>query len=424
MIEVTVALPMLRARHIGWLALESLCRQKNLCDWVEWELLVAEETGPEYEPFGKENVLSYEDRLKRVNCRRMEYLGLDQWIPLSRKWKLLANRASGTSKIFVLQAADCYSQPYRIYETYQLFDEGTDWVQSPKGMFYSIPDEKTILYNHETLREYPCALNMALGTSLAKKLPNEDVAKGVDRWIFSKCAEIKGSELSIRWNENDTWKMGIDTNGLNTISRRIHNFMSLQPPFERCDFNVSDYLPPEVLSRLKECKAFCSSVSSIRVTDGETWQTSRLLKFNDLKVGQRVKVRSMPGGDGAFVALAIDLDLGQKAREDEAVIESLIQGIGHQKKTLHLLNREFALPNGIIIKNSQGNIISFEDLKVGDWAKLEGKYSARKGFVPEKIKVKVGKGFDIGKLQGKIDKIDQEKKTLELVGFTVKINYI
>jgi hypothetical protein len=146
--------------------------------------------------------------------------------------------------------------------------------------------------------------------------------------------------------------------------------------------------------------------------------------FNDLKIGQRVKVIVTPDEDNTFVALEIDLDIDKNARENKAVIESLIQSSDHQKKTLHLLNREFALPGDIRIRDLQHSVISLKDLKVGDRVKLEGKYSTRQGFVPEKIKVKVGKGFNIGKLQGQIDKIDQEKKTLELVGFTVKINYI
>jgi hypothetical protein len=147
----------------------------------------------------------------------------------------------------------------------------------------------------------------------------------------------------------------------------------------------------------------------------------RLLRFNDLKVGQRVKVRSMTDKDGEFVALTIHRDISKKARADKAVIESFIQSIDHQRKTLHLLNREVALPDGIVMKDSQRNFIGWEALKVGDWVKLQGKYSARKGFVPEKIKVKASRGFDVGKLQGKIDKIDQEKKTLDLAGCTLRI---
>ena len=142
------------------------------------------------------------------------------------------------------------------------------------------------------------------------------------------------------------------------------------------------------------------------------------LGFNDLKVGQRLKVTVKVGDDGGFVAIEISM----KTPEDEASIESMIQSIDHQQNTLRLLNREFAIPDGIEIKGLQRNIISAKDLKIGDKVKLKGKYSALKGFVPEKIRMKENIGLDLDKLQGDIDKIDREKKILEVVGFTVRVN--
>jgi len=50
MIELTVGIPMFRSRHIGWLALESLCRQKDID--FKWELLIMEEE----ESLGEEKV--------------------------------------------------------------------------------------------------------------------------------------------------------------------------------------------------------------------------------------------------------------------------------------------------------------------------------------------------------------------------------
>ena len=41
MIEMSVRMPLFRARYIAWLALESLCRQKRVT--FKWELVIAEE---------------------------------------------------------------------------------------------------------------------------------------------------------------------------------------------------------------------------------------------------------------------------------------------------------------------------------------------------------------------------------------------
>ncbi|GEM_PF-4909944 len=411
MIEVTVALPMLQSRHIGWIAFESLCRQENLRD-IEWELLVAEETGEAHGPFGEENVLSYAGRLREANCRRLEYFGLRQWMPLSRKWKFLAEKASAASRMFLLQAADDYSQPYRLAETHHFFAGEADWVQSPKGIYYNIPDGKTILFNHENFPHppHPGAVNMAIRTALARQLPDEDVAKGVDAWLFRAGAKIKGSELNVGWNKNDTWKLGVITNGLNNLTERDDWFIRLKVPFERCDIDMADCLPEDILQRLRACKNFCDNASEVELPP--------TLGFHDLQVGRTVKVKGKPGENGSFQALEINV---QKPSE-LAVIEGLIQDIDHEKNTLTLANRAFALPNGITAEDMRRTGIALQDLKPGTRAKLKGRYAAPIGFVPVKIKKKKIKGFNLEELQHTIDTIDRENHTFDLLGFKVRVD--
>jgi hypothetical protein len=143
-----------------------------------------------------------------------------------------------------------------------------------------------------------------------------------------------------------------------------------------------------------------------------------VIDFNDLKVGHRVKVKGKPGENGAFVALKISV----KEPEDEAAIEGLIRSVDDQKNTLRVLTREFVLTNGIEIKGSNHNFIGVNDLKIGDRVKLKGRYSPLTGFVPEKIKLQESADFQMEELQGDIDKVDREKNTLEVIGFTVKAN--
>jgi len=153
---------------------------------------------------------------------------------------------------------------------------------------------------------------------------------------------------------------------------------------------------------------------------GELQMIDSNFGLGGLKVGKRVKVKGSPNEDGTFQAIEINLKTDTKASVDEISIEGLIQSIDHEKKTLRLLNREVTLPDGIEVKDSQSNTIDLKDLKAGDTAKLKGKYSEDAGFMPEKIKKKEIKGFNIEELQGIINKIDSEKKTFELAGITVR----
>jgi len=89
---LTVALPMYRSKKIGWLALESLCRQ---VDAPEWELLICEEQEPEM--FGMEELTKYKESLGYAECTRITYIVLQWWVPLSQKWKILAVNADSYS---------------------------------------------------------------------------------------------------------------------------------------------------------------------------------------------------------------------------------------------------------------------------------------------------------------------------------------
>jgi hypothetical protein len=141
------------------------------------------------------------------------------------------------------------------------------------------------------------------------------------------------------------------------------------------------------------------------------------LGFNDLQVGQMVKVKVIPG-DGVWVAQEISVE----APVDRAEIEGFIQSLGHPPNLLRLLHREFALPDSIAVKDLQRHPTNLKNLKVGDRVKLTGTYAAPAGFVPEKIKVQAATDSGLEELRGAISKLDRETKTLEVVGFTVAVN--
>ena len=248
-IELTVAFPLYNSKEIAWLAMESLVRQENID--FKWELLVAEEVASN--PFGKEAIYSYSERLKEVGCVRIQYVPIEEWIPLSTKWRMLGKFMSSTSKVFVLQAADCYSFSKRLYETYWLaLKENADWINSPLGLFYDINMDKSILYDQSCI-EYPTGLNMAIRASLVRKLPYGEIAKGVDSWLYRSCEALKDKALTVAWNNSDSWTTGVDTNGLNNISMtRSYHFDYPRPPFVETTIDIDDFLPKDIMERLRK----------------------------------------------------------------------------------------------------------------------------------------------------------------------------
>jgi hypothetical protein len=264
MIELTVALPMYKCSEVAWLALESLCDQKNID--FDWELLIAEEKN---EAYGLKKIQNFVDRLKKNRCVRLEYISLDSWVPLLKKWRLLADKASD-SRCFLIQAADCYSQPSRLKETYDLFsNDQTDWCQSKKGAFYELSSEQAAIFDYDLVEPidyyyknvfmpntiHPCCLNMAIKTSLAKQIPRDNVFKSVDRYIFHSLEEYKQDKLNVVWNESKNWTMGIDTDGLNKISaNRKYRIKNKIRPFSKEEYKVEKNIPKKVLKKIKEFK--------------------------------------------------------------------------------------------------------------------------------------------------------------------------
>ena len=243
MIELSVSLPVWNSKKIAWLAMESLCRQKNID--FKWELVICEEAIGEY--FGMSNFMKYTDRLKNVGCVIIKARPLEKWIPLSLKHRYIAQECSDTSKACVLQAADCYSQPYRLKESYdKIVKEGHDWICYKVGAFIDLHTWQHMLYDDRKLTQR-AGLNMAFSMSSAKKLPNESKSRLVDGWLY-KNLRIK-NPCNI---DTQHWKEGIDTHGLNNISaNRSKYFGKDKHPFYTTDYKIDDYLPKDIVKRLK-----------------------------------------------------------------------------------------------------------------------------------------------------------------------------
>lgn len=222
--KITVGLPLYKMKGIAWLAIESLCNQ---IEAPEWELIVIEEKSGS---IGKKYFESNLDRLKKAGMTNFKYISLNKWMPLSQKWVELINHAKG--EIFMLQSGDCYSQPYRLKETWGLRHH--DWIQSNYGLFYDLNENKTILYNRNTYN-HPCGLSMAFKTELGKGLKKDETRICVDSWLYNN---IKPKSVGI--NNSKNWMLGLDTNGQNNLSKRKKYFDSPFAPFEQTELKPSE----------------------------------------------------------------------------------------------------------------------------------------------------------------------------------------
>ena len=239
---ITIALPN-HASRIGWLAMESLCRQITT---EKWELIVYEDSDT-YQG-GRDFYFSYKDRLEEAGCQQIKYLYSEERAPLSQKWKKMAELAHSESLGMILQASDCYSEPLRINTAIAAFREGYDWVQSPKGVFYHVKTAQTMLFNKPGLGT---ALNMAMSIEHAKRLNDEAKWSGVDSWLYNQLPD----NARIFIDKSSNWLNGVDTDGHNRISiERRSYYNDPKEPFYLTDLKIDDLLPVDIVKLLKEMR--------------------------------------------------------------------------------------------------------------------------------------------------------------------------
>lgn len=248
-IGLTVALPAWNSKEICWLAMEGLCRQQP-ADGFAWELLVCEERHDGQ--LGRAFFDGYTGRLGDCGCARLTYIEAPRWIPLPRKWQTMGRAMHPTSKVFVLQAADCYSFPQRLNVSYRKVAlDGVTWYDVSRGWFYSIRSRKVIQYKF--VNPTRTHLNMAFSDAAARTIPDSCLRKNIDGFLFSHCrSTVPGFNRYVDTAEY----IGLDTNGHNNISvGRESHFTQPQPPLYAATVELGGLgLPADIVDRLKEMK--------------------------------------------------------------------------------------------------------------------------------------------------------------------------
>lgn len=255
MLELTCAMPLYRSRNIAWLALESLCRQEQVN--FEWELVIAQEKGSD--SLTEDEIRSYEPRLAAVGCKvPIKYIELDRRVALSHKWKIIGEHSD--SKYFLLTAGDDYSNPLRLRETRDLFEEtGADWVATRYAAFYNLATQAFAILDYKRWPRHKCGVQKALRTEVIKNLPPQSSQrKSVDGWLWDRNREFLGEVDPITaWNDSDSWKKDLYTDSANKISisrRQKYRPERIQVPFRSPEdgepTDITEILPKDISKRL------------------------------------------------------------------------------------------------------------------------------------------------------------------------------
>jgi hypothetical protein len=241
---LSVGLPLYRAGEIAWLALESLCRQR---DAPPWELLVLEEEEPP--ALGLGALLAYRGRLGAAGCVGLSYAALRERARLADKWARIAREA--TAPWLALQGGDDYAMPTRLTETWAVIEETpADWVQWPRGLFWSRRTGAVTLYDVSELQPRT-GVEMAVRRDLVPVAGAPGPACGVDGWLLSSARRALGGEIAIACVRSESWRHAIHTDGWNVCSRERERMCARQePPFSAWPGDLESVLPKEIVMRL------------------------------------------------------------------------------------------------------------------------------------------------------------------------------
>lgn len=241
MIVQSVAMPVYNAKDIAWLPMEGLCNQQV---YHGWELIICEEIHKNQ--LGAQFFYDYFDRLPK--CEKITYIGIREWIPLSKKWHILGRATDSHSISFSLQAADVYPSSKRLTINHNAITQGADWVDICRGYFYSFTLKKLILYDAKQRTN----LSMAFKTSFARNIPENNIERFVDNYLMGVI--ISQKQNAIIKHLDILLEDAVETDGYNQISKgRIEYYKNIKPPFKNTnkkltDIGLPDYVKQKMLN--------------------------------------------------------------------------------------------------------------------------------------------------------------------------------
>jgi len=245
-IELSVIIPLFRAKFIGWVPFEALVRQKGI--EFGWELVVMEEDFDN--PFSLHNITQYSQKLKNVGCVRIVYIAMSNWIPLSAKWFYLIHNISASTKVIMCNSADNYFSPHRMRHQFEtLKDNHYNWYKIMGNVTYDIASRKHAkrILSDSNRKD---TSGKAMHISLARELPLANVKRGVDGWTHNTLSQTRHGFRPYT-DYSDIWKETVNITGLNNLSlKQGKRVVACRPPLSFCCHSMKNHMPEEVVAKL------------------------------------------------------------------------------------------------------------------------------------------------------------------------------
>jgi len=256
--RLTVGIPAFQTGAVSWLVLAGLSRQSDAP--VPWEIVICQED----DSFRESDIEEYESDLAAAGCSCIRIVQLEDWVHLSTKWRVIRDHVAETSEVFLLQGADDCPHKTRVIRSWEsLQDPEVDWFQWRDMLFYDFNFQAWSIFQGSEKpplsvpkmgwTHHPCNPNMATRTKYLDFLPDEEVRRGVDGWIFYSIQAQLGRTPNIGHGPEGEHATGFGTTGFNTLSMgRIKQARRPQPPMFPIDHSLNGILTENELERLRE----------------------------------------------------------------------------------------------------------------------------------------------------------------------------
>jgi hypothetical protein len=139
--------------------------------------------------------------------------------------------------------------------------------------------------------------------------------------------------------------------------------------------------------------------------------------FKDLKVGMRINIEGRYTGDGQLQASQLEIKIDGDLDE----MEGRIGSIDAATANLKLFGVQFDITPETRILDLGKETISLDGLEPGARIKVKGTMTAEHSYRPEKIKVKTENPDSMDELEGRIEAINAESRTLQVMGFQIHV---
>lgn len=139
--------------------------------------------------------------------------------------------------------------------------------------------------------------------------------------------------------------------------------------------------------------------------------------FKDLKVGMRINIEGRYSGNGQLHARQVEIKIDGDLDEMEGCIGS----VDASAANLKLFGVSFEITPETRIMDLAKETISLDGLEPGARIKVKGTMTAGQRYRPEKIKIKSENPDSMDELEGCIEAINAETRTLRVMGFQIHV---